>query len=80
MKQEDKEKKLEEIEKDLCDLVGRIKGSHGWYVSERTYESIRNLALVGKRIMQDCCEIMKTYDKTYDKNRIHYDLQDILGY
>lgn len=76
MTQKEKEKKLEENEKDLCDLVGRIKGSHGCYITERTYESIRNLALVGKRIMQDCCEIMKTYDK----DRVHYDLQNILGY
>lgn len=68
--------RLEREEKDLYDIIGRIKGIHGHYLTERTYESIRNLALAGRAIMDDCCQIMQSYDR----EDVHIDVQNILRY
>ena len=65
-----------EAEKDIYDLIPRFKGMHGHYLTDRTYESIRNLALASKQLMSDCCIIMRTYDR----EESHYDIQDLMGY
>lgn len=70
------EKRALEAEKDIYDLISRFKGMHGHYLTERTYESIRNLAHASKRLMGDCCIIMRTYDR----EEAHTDIQDLMGY
>lgn len=51
-----------EAEKDLLDLIPRLKGIHGAYICERDYHTIRNLALVANKIKKDCMRIMNTFD------------------
>jgi len=51
-----------EAEKDLLDLITRLKGLHGAYVRERDYCAIRNLALAANNIKKDCMRIMDTFD------------------
>lgn len=51
-----------EAEKDLLDLIPRLKGIHGAYVCERDYRTIRNLALAANEIKKDCMRIMDTFD------------------
>lgn len=70
------EKRVLEVEKDISDLISRFKGMHGHYLTDRTYESIRNLALASKQLMADCCVIMRTYDR----DEAHTDIQDLMGY
>lgn len=70
------EKKAIEAEKDIYDLISRFKGMHGNYLMNRSYESIRLLAHAARRLMVDCTYIMKTYDK----EEVHTDIQDLLGY
>lgn len=70
------EKRIREAEEDLNDIIRRIRGMHGHYLSERTYESIRNLALAGQTIMVDCCKIMSGYDN----ENVGIDIQEILNH
>lgn len=70
------EKRVLEAEKDIYDLIGRMKGIHGHYIMDRSYESIRKLAHASKRLMVDCCVIMRTYDN----DEVHTDIQDLMGY
>lgn len=70
------EKRALEAEKDIYDLIPRFKGMHGHYLADRTYESIRKLAHASKRLMADCCIIMRTYDR----EETHTDIQDLMGY
>ena len=51
-----------EAEKDLLDLIPRLKGLHGTYIRERDYRAIRNLALAASKIKGDCMRIMDTFD------------------
>ncbi len=51
-----------EAEKDLMDLIPRLKGMHGAYLCERDYRTIRNLAMAANRIKADCVRIMNTFD------------------
>ena len=71
-----KEQKALEAEKDIYDLIPRFKGMHGNYLADGSYEQIRKLAHAAKRLMMDCVEIMRTYDK----DEVHTDIQDLLGY
>ena len=57
-----KDKIIIEAEKDLLDLIPRLKGIHGKYILERDYRSIRNLALAASKIEEDCRRIMDTFD------------------
>lgn len=71
-----KEQKALEAEKDIYDLIPRFKGMHGHYLADRSYESIRKLAYASKRLMADCSIIMGIYDR----DEVHTDIQDLLGY
>ena len=51
-----------EAEKDLMDLIPRLKGMHGAYLRERDYRTIRNLAMAANKIKGDCMRIMDTFD------------------
>ena len=51
-----------EAEKDILDLIPRLKGIHGEYVRERDYRSIRNLALAANSIKKDCMRIMDAFE------------------
>ena len=51
-----------EAEKDLLDLIPRLKGIHGAYLCERDYRTIRNLAMAANKIKGDCIRIMNTFD------------------
>lgn len=57
-----KDKIIIEAEKDLMDLIPRLKGMHGAYIRERDYRTIRNLALAANKIKGDCMRIMDTFD------------------
>lgn len=57
-----KDKIIIEAEKDLMDLIPRLKGIHGAYLCERDYRTIRNLALAANKIKADCERIMDTFD------------------
>ena len=57
-----KDKIIIEAEKDLLDLIPRLKGMHGAYICERDYHTIRNLALAANKIKGDCIRIMDTFD------------------
>ena len=57
-----KDKIIIEAEKDLIDLIPRLKGMHGAYIRERDYRTIRNLALAASKIEEDCRRIMDTFD------------------
>ena len=70
------DKRVLEAEKDIYDLIPRLKGMHGHYLADRSYESIRKLAHASKRLMMDCVRIMGSYDR----EEKHRDTQDILGY
>ena len=49
-------------ERDLLDLIPRLKGMHGAYIRERDYRTIRNLAMAANKIKGDCIRIMGTFD------------------
>ena len=49
-------------EKEICDIIPRLKGIHGGYVHDRDYRSIRNLALAAKNLTSACFRIMNTMD------------------
>ena len=51
-----------EAEKDLLDLIPRLKGIHGAYVREHDYRTIRNLALAANSIKKDCMRIMDAFE------------------
>jgi hypothetical protein len=51
-----------EAEKDLMDLIPRLKGMHGAYIRERDYHTIRNLALAANKIKGNCIRSMDTFD------------------
>ena len=70
------EKRALKAEKDIYDLIPRFKGMHGHYLTDRTYESIRNLAHAARQLMVDCTTIMDTYDR----EETHTDIQRLLGY
>lgn len=57
-----KDKIIIEAEKDLLDLIPRLKGIHGRYLRDRDYRTIRNLALAAGKIKADCERIMDTFD------------------
>ena len=76
MKLSSEEKRALEAEKDIYDLIPRLKGMHGHYLADKSYESIRLLAHASKQLMADCCIIMRTYDK----DEVHYDIQDLMEY
>ena len=72
MKMNRKEERLLEAEKELYDLIPRMKGSHGHYLMERSYESARNLSLLAQRISDAGRRIMDTFDvdpKTRERDR-----------
>ena len=76
MKLSSEEKRALEAEKDIYDLIPRFKGMHGHFLADRSYEQIRKLAHASKQLMADCCIIMRTYDR----DEVHTDIQDLMGY
>ena len=62
MTQERKDEIIIEAEKDLLDLIPRLKGIHGAYIRERDYRTIRNLSLAANNIKKDCIRIMDSFD------------------
>ena len=51
-----------EAEKDLYDLIPRLKGIHGRYVIEHDPRALINLAKAADAIHRDCRIILDTYD------------------
>lgn len=49
-------------EKEICDIIPRLKGIHGGYIHYRDYRSIRNLALAANNLKNACFRIMNTMD------------------
>ena len=51
-----------EAEKEIIDLIPRLKGIYAGYAAYRDYRSIRNLALCADKIKRECMRIMDTFD------------------
>ena len=49
-------------EKEICDIIPRLKGIHGGYMHDRDYRSIRNLALAANKLKGACIRIMDNMD------------------
>ena len=71
------DERLLESEKELYDLIPRIKGIHGGYVMEHSYESIVRLALAANKIRRACVVIMDSM-KHIDQDRKRND-KDLIG-
>lgn len=65
-----KDKIILDAEKEIYDLIPRMKGIHGHYIMERDYTSIRNLALAANQIRSACMRIMRTYDNVDEETRL----------
>ena len=65
-----KDKIILDAEKEINDLIPRMKGIHGHYIVERDYISIRNLALAANKIKCACMRIMRTYENVDEETRL----------
>ena len=73
-----KDKIILDAEKEINDLIPRMKGIHGHYIMERDYTSIRNLALAANKINCACMRIMRTYDNVDPEQKLRdYNLLDV---
>lgn len=69
-----KTERVIEAEKEIYDLIPRLKGIHGRCITEYNYEAWRNLSLAASRIASACHRIMDTFEnvnpdiREYDRN------------
>ena len=57
-----KTERVMEAEKELYDLIPRMKGIHGKCITEQTYEAYRNLKFAADKIARACVRIMDTFE------------------
>lgn len=70
MKPSRKDEIILEAEKEITDMIPRLKGMHGSYINERDYRSIRNLALAANSIRLACMQIMRTFEHVDEETRL----------
>ena len=70
MKPNRKDEIILEAEKNIVDMIPRLKGMYGSYLNERDYRTIRNLALAANHIRRDCMQIMRTFEHIDPEQRL----------